>query len=901
MFRRKLVTSFLVFSFIFVCVPSASGMSSSQTIYVAGDGSGDYNCIGKSDQVQINQALQFVANSSEYTTVHLKGPFTYVIDDSILIGNNTIFEGDYTAVIKLANHAGWPSMKPLIKQLGSKGDNITVRGFEVDGNYEGNREIMLGRGYYNIIHFTYCNNVNVCNMYMHDGNGDGLRINNGKNIQFYNNTIYKLGHDGLFAIRCENVEAWNNRITCRTNSALRVWNSNHVKLHDNFIDSFHHWSAGGPGIQIEKGPDSSNRTMIVNDVEIYNNTICNSFGPGIWMPDYDKSTSVGDQGKGVHIHHNIFYSTGTNPSITSIGGIVANGFNGTLLENNVFDRCYGAAIYLTAPPKYIPTGGLFNITVRNNIIVNTQEGRIDPNGTGYAAINNFPQAYDLVLQNNSLYNNVRGDYKNCTSTADIYLNPLFADQKNHDYHLLSVAGRWDGKKWVKDNMSSPCIDAGYSYSDYSNEPVPNGNRINIGPDGNTIYASKSESNGSTLKCPVADFISNVTSGFAPLNVAFTDMTLGTPKAWKWSFGDDTYSTVKNPVHTYNETGKYTVRLTVCDDAGNDIEIKPNYIAVCTAPAQSASPIVNEIQITTNASYKELPSIYGDRIVWQDYRNVLDNASWDIYMYDITTASEVRITTNESWQENPEIFGDIIVWEDGRNGNQDIYMYNISTSTETQITNDESDNTHPVIYGDKIVWEERNNAGNHDIYMYSISDRTETQVTNGESDNIHPAIYGDRIVWERHDGEDHDICMYTISTCKVTKITKNGKAYNPAIYDDRIVWEDHRLADEYDLSSSDIYKYDLCTHKGTQISTSGRAHNSAIYGDRIVWYDFRNGNDDLYLYNMSTSREIQITTNMSEQEFPAIFGDRIVWQDYRNVPYKANIYMGSISYPSVTFF
>jgi beta propeller repeat protein len=862
MFRRELVTSFLVFSFIFVCVPSASCMSSPPTIYVSGDGSGDYNCAGKSDQVQINQALQFVANNSEYTTVHLEGPFTYVIDDSILIGDNTILEGDSTAVIKLANHAGWPPMKSLIQLMGDRGNNITVRGFEVNGNYEGNREIMLGRGYHNVMYFTYCNDVKVYNMYMHDGNGDGLRVNKGSNIQFYNNTVYKLGHDGLFVLRSENVEAWNNRITCRTNSALRVWNTNHVKFHDNVIDSFHHWSAGGPGIQIEKGPDSSNQSAIVNDVEVYNNTIFNSFGPGIWMPDYDASTSIGDQGKSVHIHHNIFYSTGTNPSITSIGGIVANGFNGTLIENNLFDSCYGAAISLTSPPEYIPTGGLFEITVRNNIVVNTQEGIVDPNGTGYAAINNFPQIYDLVLQNNSLYNNVRGDYKNCTSTTDIYVNPLFADQNNHDYRLLSAAGRWDGQKWVKDKVSSPCIDAGYPYSDYSNEPEPNGNRRNIGPDGNTIYASKSGSYGSI---PIYSETSAV---------------------WKWS----------------DRIKKYIERL--WDDAGNDVETVPNYTIVspAPAPAQSASPIIDETQITTSVSYKESPSIYGERIVWQDFRNGYPgNASWDIYMYDIAASKEIRITIDESWQENPEIFGDRIVWEDGRNGNQDIYMYNISTSTETRITNDESDNTHPAIYGDKIVWEERLDSGKHDIYMYSISARKEIRITNGESDNIHPAIYGDRIVWERHDGENHDICMYTISTSKVTQITKNGKAYNPAIYDDRIVWEDHRLADEYDLSSSDIFKYDLSTHKDTQISTSGRAHNSAIYGDRIVWYDFRNGNDDLYMYNITTSSEIQITTNMSEQEFPTIYGDRIVWQDYRNVPYKPDIYMGSISYPSVAAF
>ena len=40
-------------------------------------------------------------------------------------------------------------------------------------------------------------------------------------------------------------------------------------------------------------------------------------------------------------------------------------------------------------------------------------------------------------------------------------------------------------------MTSPCIDAGYSLSDYANEPEDNGDRINIGRYGNTIYASLS--------------------------------------------------------------------------------------------------------------------------------------------------------------------------------------------------------------------------------------------------------------------------------------------------------------------------------------------------------------------------------------------------------------------------
>jgi len=44
-------------------------------VYVSGDGSGDYNCDGTDDHVQIQQALEYAA-SNHGTTVYLKGPFT---------------------------------------------------------------------------------------------------------------------------------------------------------------------------------------------------------------------------------------------------------------------------------------------------------------------------------------------------------------------------------------------------------------------------------------------------------------------------------------------------------------------------------------------------------------------------------------------------------------------------------------------------------------------------------------------------------------------------------------------------------------------------------------------------------------------------------------------------------
>jgi PKD repeat protein len=69
--------------------------------------------------------------------------------------------------------------------------------------------------------------------------------------------------------------------------------------------------------------------------------------------------------------------------------------------------------------------------------------------------------------------------------------------------------------------------------------------------------------------PVADFTFTNASGTEPLDVAFTDTSTpaGNIAHWAWDFGDDTNTTVQNPVHTYDTAGLYSVNLTVTDKAG----------------------------------------------------------------------------------------------------------------------------------------------------------------------------------------------------------------------------------------------------------------------------------------------------------------------------------------------
>lgn len=79
---------------------------------------------------------------------------------------------------------------------------------------------------------------------------------------------------------------------------------------------------------------------------------------------------------------------------------------------------------------------------------------------------------------------------------------------------------------------------------------------------------------------ISDFGAAPTSGYATLDVSFVDMSSpANIYAWYWDFGDNQDSTTRNPTHSYNSSGIYTVKLTATSPDGSDTEIKTNYITV----------------------------------------------------------------------------------------------------------------------------------------------------------------------------------------------------------------------------------------------------------------------------------------------------------------------------------
>jgi len=146
-------------------------------------------------------------------------------------------------------------------------------------------------------------------------------------------------------------------------------------------------------------------------------------------------------------------------------------------------------------------GGMYNrqgisssitlVKVANSILWNNQGGEIVDEETttnvSYSCIEGGWEGKDNIDSDPCFA--ARG-YWDPNGTPDDVNDDFWVDG---DYHLKSQAGRWDpaSERWVQDDVTSPCIDAGDPMSAIGYEPFPNGGIINMGAYGGTAEASKS--------------------------------------------------------------------------------------------------------------------------------------------------------------------------------------------------------------------------------------------------------------------------------------------------------------------------------------------------------------------------------------------------------------------------
>jgi hypothetical protein len=219
-------------------------------------------------------------------------------------------------------------------------------------------------------------------------------------------------------------------------------------------------SAGG-------GIFSSNSSVKIMNCEIYDNkTIGNIKGGGLYC----------GQSSDIILENCLVF----NNSAQIGSGVLAESDNVEPKCSIVVKNCTISHNVLQHAMPPLPAGGIHldgcDTKVRNTILW----------------YNDGPQIVEvaLVSDNTVAYCDVQDGYPGNGNIDD---DPLFANILLPDYHLQSLYGRYDPLtgRWVNDLNHSPCIDKGDPNDPVGQEPLPNGERINMGAYGGTRQASKS--------------------------------------------------------------------------------------------------------------------------------------------------------------------------------------------------------------------------------------------------------------------------------------------------------------------------------------------------------------------------------------------------------------------------
>ena len=167
--------------------------------------------------------------------------------------------------------------------------------------------------------------------------------------------------------------------------------------------------------------------------------------------------------------------------------------------------------------------------------------------------------------------------------------------------------------------------------------------------------------------PTADFSATPTTGPAPLDVEFTDLSdpgSAPITSWLWAFGDTQTSTEQNPIHTYGAQAVYTVSLTVTTVVDSDIETKISYIDV-GAPIpptaqfsadQTSGPLLLTVQFTDLSDPGSAPI---STWLW-DFGDIATSADQHpIHIYDTAGTYTVSLTVTTAVDSDTEVKTDLI--------------------------------------------------------------------------------------------------------------------------------------------------------------------------------------------------------------------------------------------------
>lgn len=238
-------------------------------------------------------------------------------------------------------------------------------------------------------------------------------------------------------------------------------------------------------------------------------------------------------------------------------------------------------------------------------------------------------------------------------------------------------------------------------------------------------------------------------------------------------------------------------------------------------------------------------------------------------------------------------GNYVMWIGNGSGGHGVYLYNLQTF-ETTLMNNSGTEYVGDINGNWITWSQANSeTGNSETYVmncsggnknktYESEDKETKECANKMKDKgeLQRVILSERITL----GVNKLICWdSSLNYWYLISDTSSGIT-GVTLKDDLVFWSDNRNGN-YDIFGYNLNtreEFDVAIAPGDQFLTSCHQQNINKGDDFITWIDGRNTtpenpfNYDIYGYNILTHEEFIIANTGAEEAEPVAFGNKVAW-------------------------
>ncbi len=154
------------------------------------------------------------------------------------------------------------------------------------------------------------------------------------------------------------------------------------------------------------------------------------------------------------------------------------------------------------------------------------------------------------------------------------------------------------------NSPDPVVSYAWDFGDGGTSTLASPTHVYSGSGIYNLGLTVTTSGGCTLS---VNYPGGVRSGIAPTMIdfsaastnpctaamtQFTSTSDGTANGWLWDFGDGGVSTQQNPIHSFADTGTFTIKLTAMNNGCGTTVVKTNYITVLPPVARFSIGVGN---------------------------------------------------------------------------------------------------------------------------------------------------------------------------------------------------------------------------------------------------------------------------------------------------------------------